>query len=123
MFTELLFYAKKAEQWLEDFLVKLAAYPFEEHTFFAPGQTLPLAGPIVPKSQLTSLVLLEPLLEHNGFKVITEVPGKRIEIIWALPITESERQLIISQGQKPFLNWISLNNLPLLLDFHRPSFV
>src|SRR5262245_50994529 len=85
LFTEMLIYSRTAAPWIMDFLAKLSDYPFTQRTFFASGQTLPLAGPIVPDSELTSLAFLRPMYEHQGFEIVSTISTKRIELLWVLP--------------------------------------
>ena len=120
IFTELLFYSREQSFWAVELLVRLSSYPFEYNEPFAPGDTLPLAGPIRPNSKLTSLLLLEPLLEHSGFQFM-DISVKKVEILWALPITERERELIISGGDINFGELISHALLPSLLDLDRDT--
>lgn len=120
IFTELLFYSREQSFWAVEFLVRLSSYPFEYNEPFAPRDTLPLAGPIRPDSKLTSLLLLEPFLEHPGFQFI-DIISKKVEILWALPITERERELIISGGDINFGELISHDLLPSLLDLDRDT--
>jgi hypothetical protein len=120
IFTELLFYSKQQSLWAIELLVQLSAYPFDYNEPFVPGDTLSLAGPIRPNSKLSSLLLLEPLLEQPGFQFM-DILGKKVEILWALPITEAERELIISRGNIDFGKVISRNRLRNLLDLNRDT--
>jgi hypothetical protein len=120
VFTELLFYSKDQSVWAIDLLMKLSTYPFEYSETFSPGDTLPLAGPIRPGSKLTSLLLLEPFLENPNFRYM-DVLGKQVDILWVLPITEKELELIISSDNLNFNKMISREQLPDLLDLNRDT--
>lgn len=119
-FTELLFYSWEQSPWVVELLVSLSEYPFEYDEPFDAGDTLPLAGSIRPNSKLSSLLLLEPFLEHPSFHFM-DIVGKKVEILWALPITESERESIISRGSIDFDKLISRDQLPNLLNLNRDT--
>jgi len=122
IFTELLFYSREQSLWAIELLVKLSAYPLDYNEPFAPGDTLPLAGPIRPNSKLSSLLLLEPFLEHPSFRFM-DIVGKKVEILWALPITERERELISSGNSFNFDELISHHQFPSLLDLNRDTLI
>jgi len=120
VFTELLFYCKDQSLWAIDLLMKLSTYPVEYDEFFSSGDTLPLAGPIRPNSKLTSLLLLEPSLENPDFRFM-DILGKPVGILWVLPITEKELELIMSSGNLNFSKLISREQPLDLLDLNRNS--
>jgi hypothetical protein len=122
VFTELLFYSALKSPWAVELLRKLASYPFEHKEQLGPGHTISLAGPIRPGSQLTSLLLLEPLLEEQGFSQMT-VQGKEIQILWVLPLTEAEQKAVANQGYSAFERRILDTPHNQLMDFRRRSLI
>jgi len=120
VFTELLFYSKDQSPWALDLLMKLSTYPFEYSETFSLGDTLPLVGPIRPNSKLTSVLLLEPFLENPHFRIM-DILGKPVDILWVLPITEQELELIISSDNLNFSKLISREQPSDLLDLNRNS--
>lgn len=120
IFTELLFYTRERSLWAVELLIQLSTYPFEYDEPFVSGDTLPLAGSIRPNSKLTSLLLTEPLLEHPAFHLLY-IGNKKIEILWVLPITDSERELIITREGFNVGKWVSRDRLPDFLDLNRDA--
>jgi len=124
VFIEIIFYSVENSTWVDRFLTNLASYPFENKECFSPRDTLPMERSLYEGSKLTSLLLLEPLLENPEISPMF-IQHKQVDILWALPITEMERQFMITNGNEVADQWINkcvtLNNLPKLLDFNRDS--
>lgn len=122
VFTELLFYSKDKSPIVPDLLAKLSTYPFEYGEAFLPGDTLPLSNPISSNSKLTSLLLLEPFLENSNFQVM-DIHGRLVDILWVLPITQKECELISSYENINFREKISGEHLQSFLNLNRDSLI
>jgi hypothetical protein len=84
---------------------------------------MPMLGPIVPDSPLTSLVSLDLFLETAGFGIVQTILSKQIQVLWALPITETERQYLVDKGAVAFYQLFDPRQPGATIDFYRNPLV
>jgi hypothetical protein len=87
--------------WPLGMLKEVGRFVHEYRTWVGPGHTIALGGedhdPLTPGSLLTSVLLLQPVLEADSFDEL-RVDGTRCRFLWVCPITEAEEQLTLEQG-------------------------
>jgi hypothetical protein len=80
-------------------IAMLAAYPHKGNKSIDNEHTIPLGEPIVPNSQLTSVIFTPPYFDPPGFHHIN-MGSYHIRILWVIPLYESEREFKIKDGWK-----------------------
>src|SRR4051812_9422290 len=108
-YSELLLYSAESYDDLAEFLGNLAAYPFVQDTFFAPGHTVagsPGVG-VVKGSPLTEALLTIPYFEPREFEVILHADGTHTHMLWVTPIYRSERLYVREHGYMALLELFS----------------
>jgi hypothetical protein len=97
---ELIMYSQQKDDHIVDLLAGLATYPFTHNVRLGPGDTIP-GRPhrgVVPGSHLTDLVLLKPNFDRPEAARIEYQDGSHAQVLWVVPISAGERQLVIEQG-------------------------
>jgi hypothetical protein len=95
--TELMmFVSEQDEGVLSKLLLDLASYPKAQGAFLHWWHALPLGRPIISNVELTSLLLTFPPYDDK-FATI-ELDGERIDILWVVPISETERTYFTRYG-------------------------
>lgn len=79
-----------------ELLLNVAGYPTRNSTFLHWWHTIPLGGPLLEGSALTHLLLTFPPFDEAFATILSD--QCRIDILWAVPITASERELAQRQG-------------------------
>ena len=97
---ELLMYAYQPMQELVDLLGGLALYPFSQRTFLGVGHTIPgpRGGAVVEGSPLTDILLIPALTEPKEFRILHIDQDHHIELLWVVPIYNSERLFVKEHG-------------------------
>lgn len=89
-YTELLMYVREPRDWMFGLLKKLAAYPFEQDTFFHWGHTVSEGDTVTAQpSLLTGVILLPPYFEEPRFDNLAFM-GDPLHFLWCIPITDAE---------------------------------
>ncbi len=96
--VELFIYARRRTDELRILLMSLAEYPFNKMTFLGPGHTIPGNEGVVKGSPLTDILFIRPLGEPPEFEVIHSDKAHHLEMLWIIPIYESERQFVKLNG-------------------------
>lgn len=89
---------------LPQVIAMLATYPFTAKTFVGVEHTVPFGSTIIPTSRMTAFVFCRPFYDPQDFWEI-KLGTFHIQILWAIPIYESERQFKIRNG------WDALRDL------------
>ena len=119
--TEMLMYASQPEDWVFGVLKYLAEYPFAQNTFFHWDHTLANGAPLAEAyPELTSIVFLPPSLEDPGLGDL-HLDGDRVCFLWAVPISERERQYAIRNGCEALQMVLESEGLGYVVDFSRES--
>jgi hypothetical protein len=96
--TELLMVARREDvAQLADLLIDLALYPRTHGTFLHWFHDLALGVPVRPASLLSCVFFSLPPVDGTDFSTF-QVGGRRIDILWAIPISEAERRLKRERG-------------------------
>jgi len=74
----------------------LGDYPFKNKCLLHWWHNLSLGEPIVPNSPLTAIMLSYPPFEE-AFATF-HVSNKRVDVLWVVPLHESERKFMIQHG-------------------------
>lgn len=77
-------------------LIDIADYPKKAKSFIHWWHVLPLGGSIVPNSQLCNVFFTFP--PFDGKFATLESNDSRIDILWAIPISDGERTIFESKG-------------------------
>ena len=110
-YVELMIYSKQRHEDLVDLLGRLAAYPFVENTFFAPGHIV--AGNdagVVSGSPLTEILLTQPFFEEPEFYTIHHADGTHTHVLWIMPLYLSERLFARQNGYMALIERFSENS-------------
>lgn len=68
-------------------------------TTFTPGLLLPLDGAPAPLRHFSSLLVSEPTTFRDGFGVVPFKGGKKVRLLWLVPLLAHEAELHRQQGQ------------------------
>jgi hypothetical protein len=102
---ELFIYSNERNTELREILTRLAIYPFEHNTFFAPHHTVRGEKSIVEGSPLTDVLFQLPYGEPNEFWIVRHNDSSHTHILWVIPIYRSEKELVNQRG------WEALRDL------------
>jgi hypothetical protein len=100
-------------------LLDLSKYPFDHATSLFWWQTLPLGRTLTPDSKLDALLFTFP--PYPAEKVTFTVDGKRRDLVWVIPIGESERQFCCEQGIEKFEQLLESKNADLADIYRQPE--
>lgn len=78
-------------------LAMLATYPFETKSILGIEHTVPFGSAIISTSGMTAFILCSPFYDPLDFQEVRS-GNFHIQILWAIPIFESERQFKIKNG-------------------------
>lgn len=123
--AEIMTYCREPQPWMVRALKILAEMPWECDTFLHWWHTVPSphGKPVTSSpSQLTSFFFVQPYREAEGFGSMT-VEGDRVDFLVLVPITEHERNFIITKGQGAFMSLLNSRQFDYVIDENRRSFV
>ena len=121
--TELVMYVREPQPWMFRLLKLLADMPFADDTFLHWWHTVPYGMSMIPeRSLLTSAFFLPPYFEEEDFDTL-EVLGDKIDILWMIPITDSELQYKLDYGGQALEELLSQKELNPVVDERRGSVV
>lgn len=120
--TELMMVALREDARAVAMLLRdVADYPAARRTFVHWWHTLPAGRPLKPGSPLSSLLLTFP--EFGGADFATfQADAKRVDVLWAVPISEPERALFAARGVDALEDALEEHAAPVA-DLMRPSVV
>ncbi|MGY8770553.1 MAG: suppressor of fused domain protein [Pirellulales bacterium] len=119
--AELIFYAKEPQGWMFDVVKGLAGMPFENDSFLHWHHTIPNGKAMTPKpSELSSFFIMPPYFEEENFDTL-ELDGDRVNILWLIPITESEREFAVIHGSPALEELFAEKGLNPVVDEERKS--
>jgi hypothetical protein len=96
-----------------NYLLDIVAYSLNDVNFFGEGVTIP-ASPLAPKKWSTSASLIdEPRGEPESLSHFC-IGKQRVELLWIVPVLESERLFIKDKGIEAFDNLVSQSNASLI---------
>jgi len=95
--TELMIFVGKGDEpALSNLLLDIANYPRAQKSFLHWWHSLPLGRPIIPNAEITSLLFTFPPFDEEF--ATFEVDGERIDVLWVVPISETERVYFKQNG-------------------------
>jgi hypothetical protein len=106
---------------LPDMLAMIAAYPHISNTLVTAEHTIPLGQYIVDGSGMSSIILCPPYFDPPEFRRI-EASGYHVEVLWVIPIYESERQFKIKRGWQVLRQIFQEKNVAIGDLFRQPAF-
>lgn len=117
--TELMSYCHMddANVWA-NLLVDLSTYPFREGGFVFWWHTLRIGRPLVRRSSLDSILFSFPPLADD--QVTFLVDRKRVDLVWAIPITASEHEFCETHGIEAFEEQLEKTNVDIADLFRKP---
>jgi len=102
----------------------LAQYPFMDATWLGWGHTVPLPDPIFPKSQLTTSLLLGPIVKiEQSMLADVRIDGDAIDPFVVHLLTPDEYQLKRESGVNALLDLFDEGDYGLILDEERTSLI
>ena len=96
--AELFIYSREKNEKIIDVLVPLSEYPFIHNTFLGVGHTVPGRTGIGGNAALTDILVLRPMGEEPEFEIIHQAPDIHVQMLWLVPIYDSERLFIKKKG-------------------------
>lgn len=121
--TELLLYTPERAAWAARLLHSFSRYPFDYGTHFFWWHTVPVGGPLDGKdAHLSSLVFLPPYFEADGFDDLS-IDDHPIRLLWAVPITEAEREYAMVYGTQKLERLFEKAQLDPVTDPYRRSVI
>lgn len=125
---ELVLYCDRPKAEYRELLRWLAKMPFtEKDVWFDFGTTVTNGTPPEPlfdESPLSSILFLwSPIVSDQALMDSLRIGGDPVILLWIVPITESERRFIQSEGTDAFLSVMDEHEHPLLLDEKRPGYL
>jgi hypothetical protein len=96
------------------YLANLVAYPFVNERKMDWWEIITNAGTI-PYFSACSHLLLHPRIAPEGFDELDDAEG-RIKLIYIVPITPSERKLLVQGGKSAFEDYVNGERIDLLRD-------
>jgi hypothetical protein len=121
--AEIMTYSKEPQGWMFNVLKGLAEMPFDDDTCLHWWHTVPNGKPMTARqSLLTSYFFLPPYFEPQGF-TDCQLDGDRVDFLWLIPITESEREYAIKQGARKLEQRFIEAELSPVIDESRMSIV
>jgi hypothetical protein len=126
--AELILYVDKPTQQHVGVLRFLARLPLiQEKTWYSFGTTMTNGRPPQPifeDSGLDCYFFLEPVYgRDNTVHEKLEIDGDPTTMLWVVPITKAECDLILDESIGEFLNLLDRKKHPYILDEGRPSYV
>jgi Suppressor of fused protein (SUFU) len=121
--AEILMYVFEPKDWMFDALKVLAEMPFQDETYLHWWHTVPFGMPLGEEpSLLTAFFFLPPYFEPEGFTDL-ELDSDGIDFLWAVPITEAEREYAIEYGSQELEKVLEDAELSPVVDESRESLV
>jgi len=119
---ELFVYSRHEVDALADAIAKMAIYPFVHKTYFDVGHTVMGTHGVIPDSHLTDFLILPSLFENSQLRLIHLDDDTHVRILWAIPVTRSEREYASSQGWRALVKAFDDNETDTS-DFFRDSLI
>ncbi len=111
---ELIMYANKPKPWMFIVLKAMAEFVTRQKTYLYWYHTWTPNGALTgTASQLTGCLLLPPHLDESSQNDL-QIDGDRVEFLWVLPITESERDYAVQNGSEALEEALMTSGLDLL---------
>ena len=89
-------------------LLDLANYPNKTKSFIHWWHVLHLGGAIAPDSELSSILFTFPFFDEKF--ATFEIDGRRIDVVWAIPISDGELAFFESEGADALEQCMEENN-------------
>lgn len=125
--AELVLYVAEATEEYVNLLRFLAQLPYKQNTWFSYGSTMTNGQPprpIFDGAVLDHYVFIPPILKADleiaETVIIAESP---LQVLWVIPMTSAERQLVMDQGMDPFYGLLEKYKHPLVVDQSRKCYV
>lgn len=125
--AELLLYVIETTEVYVNLLRFLAQLPYKQNIWYSYGSTMTNGQPprpIFDGSVLDCYVFMPSIIDTDcdiGKSVVIE--GAPLQLLWVVPITSAERQLIMDQGMDAFYGLLNKHNHPLVVDQARKCYV
>ena len=106
--------------WPIHMLKFLARFPHEYDTWLGPGHTIPNGpdySPLGPGVDFGGVVLAV----NGALDKVEARDGRRINLLFAIPAYQEEIEYKLKYGMDALLKRFSEENVPMVLDIHRPN--
>lgn len=125
--AELVLYVAEATEEYVNLLRFLAQLPYKQDTWFSYGSTMTNGQPLQPifdRSVLDCYVFIPPIVESD-FQIADSVmiADAPLQVLWVVPITSAERQLVMDQGMDDFYGVLNKYKHPLVVNPSRKCYV
>lgn len=110
--------------WSVNWLGHVARAPFEYGFWLWWGHSIPNGdppAPLAPDTHMSGVVLMEPKLFPESFKVLRHASGDSIRFFSMIPVHEDEMQYKIAYGTEKLEELFENKGITELLDERRPS--
>lgn len=121
--AELVMYVREPHERYVHLLQYLACYPHEENTWLGHGHTISWPHKLHSASDLQHFLIATPILRQDRqFRKILSMDGAPVNLLWVLPITNTERNFKRARGTAPLLDLFSTSGeFHWILDERRKS--
>ena len=121
--AEIMLYVHEPQGWMFEALKRLAEMPFDNKTFLHWHHTVPSRKPMTDlPSKLTTSFFLPPFFESEEFDTL-KIDGDGVNILWLVPITDSEREFAVKNGGQALEDLMVENELDPIVYEPRESLV
>lgn len=112
----------ESEYWLIHMMKFLARFPHEYNTWLGGGHTMPNGPQYAPICDDTTMggVVLSQL--GDSLEYMETKDGKRINFLMVIPAYKEEIEYKLKYGMEELDKKFSENNMPLVIDIHRPNY-
>lgn len=122
--TELLWYVDSPENWMFEYMLWLARYPFRNNTFLGMFHTMETKSQVSGSDPLLNNVIFLPaLFENERFNAGLEIEGKTVRFLWIYPITQKELEFKLKKGREVFMEPFFKREPAIVYDPKRKSMV
>lgn len=125
--AELVLYVAEATELCVDLLRFLAQLPYKQKIWYSYGSTMTNGQPprpIFDGSVLDCYVFIPPTLDSDyEISESITIADAPLQVLWAVPITSVERQLVMDQGIDEFYGLLNKYRHPLVVDHSRKCYV
>jgi len=125
--AELVLYVAEPSETAIEYLRFLAHIPHDQGTWYSPGSTMTNGVPPQPVFENSCLdcvtFLPSPIASHRRLEEMLRLDGSPVGLLWVVPITFPERELVQCGCIESLLDVFERNRHPIVLREDRESYV
>jgi len=125
--VELVFYCQEPRRLYSETLRVLAHFPHDQKTWFGAFHTMVNGnppGPLWDTEFMNSILFLPPILKEDlNLHEELVLDGDGVDLLWVVTISEEECKFKLANGVGALLEIFDKNDLPVVFDPERKSYV